>query len=88
MQSSNMFYNFSAIYLSQFTGETMKKGKVLVFARYRSGSSMTQSFFIKNPNSFSLFEPCKLKAPPAVGVPGDRAIMKVGGRELHTPSLQ
>ncbi|XP_067940675.1 uncharacterized protein [Watersipora subatra] len=60
-----------------FTGEAKKAGKVLVLARYRSGSSMTQSFFIKNPKLFALFEPGKLKAsPPKLGPEEtDRALL-------------
>ena len=30
--------------------------------RYRSGSSMTHSFFVRNEMSLSLFEPCKIEA--------------------------
>ncbi|XP_067941128.1 uncharacterized protein [Watersipora subatra] len=59
----------------KFSGETKKKGKVLVLGRYRSGSSMTQSFFSRFPDSFTVFEPCKVMHRPPGSKPTERALL-------------
>jgi len=58
----------------QFGKEAKKTGKVYVLGRYRSGSSMTQSLFVRNPNAMILFEPEKQMS---IKFPSDRVEFKV-----------
>ena len=69
--------------------EVKKKGKVLVIARFRSGSSMTQSFFSKVPNSLAYFEPCKIKSKSPLGIlHSDRATLKVSHHKVGMLTLE